>query len=165
LAEVAAVAVVWETAVGKKREEKITMEEGAPPLLGGFAAIAQATYQSPPPPLPPLPPLPPNTSVEINSGGGGGGPGDDDGDAVVAAIASAIAFFVVVVAFLFWLLRRTTAALAAAASNGDGLRADASEPPDNLVLVYTSKNNLLEGAERMDQLCFDEEFEDIGRIV
>jgi len=100
-------------------------------------------------------------------------PGDrlvlgQEGDAgtLAAAAAVALCLFAGIFAALVCLLRRAAALTRAADTNGRAC--DAAPPPENLVLVYTSKSNLLGSHEhRLDQLCLEdvEEEVDLGRII
>jgi len=115
------------------------MGVGGTPLLGAVGQVEDAAQLVP----------------------GGGGAAGDDADVLATVVAVTVGLFAAVFIMLVCVLRRTVALLG---GTGGGVRFDAAPAPDNLVLVYTSKNNLLEGAEQMDQLSFDEDG-DVGRIV
>ena len=86
-----------------------------------------------------------------------------DDRTVIVLISLTVGLFLAVFVLLLCLLRRTVRILSMT-----------EDVPDNLILVYTSKLNLLENGEgeedaamlehtRLDDLCYDEE--DVGKAV
>ncbi len=111
------------------------------------------------PPLAP-PPGPPGTGKDAATP-------PPHGDALAAVVTVTVLLFLIVFLLLLCLLRKTVGAITSsdgtvAATGGGGGKYDC-DPPDNLILVYTSKMNLLEGAEQLQELCYEDD--DIGKAV